>query len=67
MTPDRFRECLELIGWGQRALADWLGINYVTVRRWASGAQDIPPAVATWLERLADTHQAYPLPEGWQR
>lgn len=65
MTPERFRECLAAIGWTQHGLAAVLGVHETRPRRWATGRYEIPPAVAEWLERLAETHEAYPLPEGW--
>jgi ribosome-binding protein aMBF1 (putative translation factor) len=65
MTPTRLRECLDLIGWSQRALADTLGLHETRVRRWATGRYPVPDNVAAWLERLAKAHAAHPLPDGW--
>lgn len=59
------RTHLETIGWSQRALADRLGIHETRVRRWASGAVQIPPAVLAWLDRLAEAHRAHPAPVGY--
>lgn len=61
MTPDRLRYCLDAIGWSQRGLAGWIGIDDRQVRRWAAGAT-IPPPVAAWLERLAACHDRNPPP-----
>lgn len=49
MTPDELREaCVELYGdWGwQTRLAEALGVDGSTVRRWVSGAVPIPNPVA---------------------
>lgn len=61
MTPSRLRECLELVGWSQRALADYVGINERQVRRWAAGAA-IPEPIAAWIDTLAQFHEANPPP-----
>lgn len=62
MTPDRFRECLALLRWSQRGLADALERPEGTVRQWARGAVQIPPDVAAWLETLARHHARHPPP-----
>lgn len=67
MTPTRLRECLDALGWSQRCLAETLGLHETRVRRWARGSLDIPKNVVGWLERLAETHEAHPLPDGWTR
>lgn len=67
MTPTRLRECLEALGWSQRGLADKLGVHETRARRWARGTLEVPPEVAEWLDKLARTHEAYPMPIGWPR
>ncbi|MBV1834972.1 helix-turn-helix domain-containing protein [Novacetimonas pomaceti] len=67
MTPTRLRECLALLRWSQRGLADVLDTHQTTVRRWATGAQPIPENVAAWLERLAKVHALYEYPEDWRQ
>ncbi|MET3352398.1 UNVERIFIED_ORG: ribosome-binding protein aMBF1 (putative translation factor) [Xanthobacter viscosus] len=67
MTPDRFRECLTLLRWSQRGLADALECDDRLIRRWASGDADIPASVAVWLETLGQFHAAAPPPTGWKR
>ena len=67
MTPTRLRECLQLLHWSQRGLADVLSYSEGTVRGWARGARQVPPEVAAWLERLAAAHAENPLPDGWNR
>ena len=63
MTPERFQECLDLIGWSQRSLVDRLGMSQTTMRRWAEGSYPVPRDVAQWLERLATAHARYPAPD----
>ena len=58
MTPDRFRECLAVLHWSQRGLADILDTHPTTVRRMAIGAAAIPGNVGIWLEELAAAHKA---------
>lgn len=67
MTPNRFRNCLAVLGWTQRGLAANLQCDDRLVRRWASGEAEIPPGVAAWLETLAKVHEAAPPPQGWKR
>jgi transcriptional regulator with XRE-family HTH domain len=64
MDATRFRACLAALDWSQRGISSLLGINSVTVRRWATGKHgEIPPGIATWLETLARCHEANPPPE----
>ncbi len=67
MNATRLRECLTLMGWSQRGLAEMLGLHETRVRRWARGLMDVPPEVAAWLETLAAVHAAHPMPAGWNR
>jgi transcriptional regulator with XRE-family HTH domain len=61
MTPARLRECLALLRWSQRGLAEALACDERQVRRWAAGAT-VPPAIAAWLDRLAAYHARNPPP-----
>ena len=63
MTPTRLRECLALLRWSQRGLADALNRDEGWVRMMARGTRPIPDALAAWLEALAAVHQAHPAPE----
>jgi hypothetical protein len=63
MTPTRLRECLALLRWSQRGLADALQRPEGTVRQWARGAVQIPAPVAAWLEAAARWHAKNPPPE----
>ena len=67
MTPTRYRECLTTLGWTPWALAERLGVHETRTRRWGTGRYEIPMTVAEWLERLAQIHTNYPLPDGWKR
>jgi hypothetical protein len=53
MTPTALRECLALLRWSQRGLADQLQRPEGTVRQWARGTVQIPEDVAAWLARIA--------------
>jgi hypothetical protein len=63
MSPERLQECLDIIGWSARGLADRLGLHFMRSRRWVTGDYPVPPDVAAWLERLAETHERNPPPE----
>ena len=62
MTPLEFRLCLDLPAWSQRGLARMLGLDDRTVRRWASGQNEIPDNIAHWLATLAAFHAKHPSP-----
>jgi ribosome-binding protein aMBF1 (putative translation factor) len=62
MTPNEFRICLEMLAWSQRGLARLLRRDERLVRRWASGENEIPAEIATWLAALADFHARRPPP-----
>lgn len=53
MDKDRFREILDLLGWGQLEVARLLHRDGREVRRWASGRNPIDPKAAAWLEYQA--------------
>jgi hypothetical protein len=55
MTMDkyRFREILDLLGWGQNEVARLLHRDSREVCRWASGRNPIDPKAADWLEYQA--------------
>ena len=46
---DELRSALRELGWSQRRFAAEVSGHYVTVSRWATGVQPIPPAVLLWL------------------
>jgi plasmid maintenance system antidote protein VapI len=53
MDKDRFREILDLLGWGQNEVARLLHRDSREIRRWASGRNPIDPEAAAWLEMQA--------------
>ncbi len=67
MTPGRLRECLGLLRWSQRGLAEVLECDDRLVRRWASGDGSVPAEVSAWLETLAAFHASIPVPQDWRR
>lgn len=66
MTGARLRECLALLRWSQRELAQALGCNDRLTRRWAGDGAPIPENVADWLETLAHAHANHPPPAKWR-
>jgi transcriptional regulator with XRE-family HTH domain len=56
MSPARFIECLETIGWTKRGLARRLNVGPGAVRRLSTGRHVINDDFAAWLEGLAAVH-----------
>ncbi|MBZ5763460.1 hypothetical protein LAV84_28630 [Rhizobium sp. VS19-DR104.2] len=56
MTPDRFRECLNLIRWTSIDLVNSLHCDLAWIEALESGEVAIPGDVATWIETLAQCH-----------
>lgn len=54
MTPDSLRYRLNDLGLTQKGAARLLEVNYRTMRRWCSGAQDIPEALQGRLDTVSD-------------
>lgn len=50
MTPERFREIQDATGLTSRDLGDLFHEDDRRIRRMAGGREEIPPAVATWME-----------------
>jgi transcriptional regulator with XRE-family HTH domain len=63
VTPTERRAALRSIGWTQRGLADRLGWDEGTVRRWMRDGGEAPPDVDRWLAALARFHDQHPAPE----
>ncbi len=60
MAVEEYRAILDLLGWGSRTVAEILGINEQTPRRWANGQPPHMPAnVARWLRSLRDQLEPY--------
>jgi hypothetical protein len=62
MTADRFRECLAMLHWSQRGLAEILYCDDRLVRRWAQGSEPVPESIAGWIEKMACVRQTSPRP-----
>ncbi len=62
MSPTERRAALSAIGWTQRGLADRLGWDEGTVRRWMRDGGEAPGEVDAWLASLAAFHLAHPPP-----
>jgi transcriptional regulator with XRE-family HTH domain len=62
MSPTERRESLQAIGWTQRGLADRLGWDEGTVRRWMRVGGEAPADVDQWLAGLAEFHRQHPPP-----
>lgn len=52
MTPDRYREILELLDITQVGAGKFFGVDERTSRRWARGKLEIPDSVAMLLELM---------------
>lgn len=63
MTPERFNQCLDALGWSAKELAALLDIDDRNVRRWASGKLDIPDKLAAWLEDVGKYMEDHPPPD----
>jgi hypothetical protein len=50
MTPERLRECCDVLCWGAGVLASRAEVSLVTARRWLNGQREIPSNVATAIE-----------------
>jgi transcriptional regulator with XRE-family HTH domain len=62
MTPAERRTAIETIGWTQRGLADRLGWDEGTVRRWMRDRGEAPTDVDQWLAEVAEFHRQHPPP-----
>ncbi len=58
MTPDEYRESIEVLGLSQIAAARLLGVDARTSRRWASGEREIPPPAVRFLHYLIATKKS---------
>ena len=68
MTADEFNALLVQLGWSISFLAyRKLGMASDTaVRRWRSGQNRIPGALADWLRLVARTVEELPPPKEWE-
>ncbi len=64
MTPERLRECQDILLYSSQQLADLLGRSDARrVRRWTTGQREIPDDVAAWLEGLVRYFETHPPPQ----
>ena len=56
ITPDRFRECLNLIRWTTIDLVNALHCDLAWIEALESGEIAVPIDVASWIENLARAH-----------
>lgn len=62
MIPGRLRECLKILKWSPKDLAEQLGCPESDVTIWLDGLAVAPIAIAAWLEALVKAHRALPPP-----
>ena len=63
MSAERLRAAARsTLNWSQRGLAAILGRDERQVRRWMSGAYEVPTDVLHWAETLAEHHRNNPPP-----
>ena len=67
MTPERFRECLVVLGWSGHRLTKIVDCSPGLAQGWTNGERSIPPALAEWLERRVTLALANPPPQDWRR
>jgi transcriptional regulator with XRE-family HTH domain len=58
MTQDEAWACLGVLGWKARDPARLIGFDTRNGRRWFSGDDTMPPAMAAWLRKLVAVHRA---------
>jgi len=58
MTAGQLRVLLERIRWSQIQVAEELGEPPVRVRKWVTGREAVPEAVAAWFRALASALEA---------
>jgi transcriptional regulator with XRE-family HTH domain len=58
LTAPEFRAALKALGVSQKWLAERLGVDPVTVWRWAAGAMPVPQYAVFALELLAELEEA---------
>ena len=52
MTPERLRQCCDILCWSAGALALRAEVSPVTARRWLNGQREIPTKVAAAIEAM---------------
>jgi hypothetical protein len=67
MTPAELSASLDAINWRPATLAEVLGVNERSVRRWLAGDAAVSDPVAAWLRDLASAHRRHPPPQAPER
>ena len=62
MTPATLKDTLLALGWSSRQLGAMLGLHPSTPGNWLLGRSAVPPDVAAWLERRAQSLRDDPPP-----
>jgi hypothetical protein len=62
MTAEEFRQTVAALGWSASQVAEWVGRDASTGRRWTRGDLPVPPRVAAWLRRRLDALMLDPAP-----
>jgi hypothetical protein len=66
MTPARFTECLLHIRWTPINLASALQCDLSWVEALEAGNAEVPSGLASWLETLAQCHEAAGIPQTYR-
>lgn len=66
MSPERFNQCLRVIRWTPINIASALQCELSWIEALEAGNEIVPEGLATWLETLAQAHEALPPPAAYR-
>jgi hypothetical protein len=66
MSPERFNQCLRVIRWTPINIASALQCELSWIEALEAGNEEVPAGLATWLETLAQAHEALPPPSTYR-
>ncbi|WP_092774069.1 hypothetical protein [Agrobacterium fabrum] len=66
MSPERFNECLRVIRWTPINIASALQCELSWIEALEAGNDTVTDGLATWLETLAQAHEALPPPSTYR-
>lgn len=66
MSPERFNQCLRVIRWTPINIASALQCELSWIEALEAGNEEVPEGLATWLETLAQAHEALPPPSTYR-
>jgi hypothetical protein len=66
MSPERFNQCLRVIRWTPINIASALQCELSWIEALEVGNEEVPAGLATWLETLAQAHEALPPPSTYR-